>query len=292
MSSKKKKPVIHCSSCGCYYLSKDFEKHAGFESNAPSPRSAPKGSTQKMRADGNANINNVLKCTKVSFVESEIPVIEPKEGMVGFSQAVEKRESLLPAESLGWIKYQTVLINPETLNQLESLPRSVALLQQICGANDGQRELVQPQLVLLWPCDQVSPLRIVLPFGSSNQSGNLFSLSLVPSYETVRSASLILLNHAELASDLLQLLSNPSLHLTAYLRAYLSNAFACPGLPIAVYYYGKKLKFALNEEEKTQTESETLVEGMKELTMKHHKKIYKFAFDATYNVIWEPDDMR
>ncbi|KAI1730350.1 hypothetical protein Ddc_03040 [Ditylenchus destructor] len=133
---------------------------------------------------------------------------------------------------------------------------------------------------------------MVLPFGSSTQSGNSFSLSLVPSYETVRSASLTLLNHAELASDLLQLLSNPSLHLTAYLRAYLSNAFACPDLPIAVYYYGKKLKFALNEEEKIQSESETLVKGLEELTMKHRKKVYKFAFDATYNVIWEPDDMR
>jgi hypothetical protein len=113
MSAKKKKsPLSACDRCNCYFLNRDFEKHP-----------------QDCR------------------IEADTPHICPESNFVGTSCQIEKRETQLPGDVLGWTKNNVVLLNPNTIELLGILPRTACILN---SAETGTR------IALIWPCAEVS----------------------------------------------------------------------------------------------------------------------------------------
>jgi hypothetical protein len=112
MSSKKKRNALSvCSRCNCYFLNKDIEQH---------PQDCQ--------------------------IEAGTSHIRPESTFVGTSCQIEKREAQLPSDAIGWTKNNTVLLNPNTIELLGVLPRSVCILS---SAEAGT------QLALIWPCAEV-----------------------------------------------------------------------------------------------------------------------------------------
>uniref|UniRef100_A0A915D7B8 Uncharacterized protein n=1 Tax=Ditylenchus dipsaci TaxID=166011 RepID=A0A915D7B8_9BILA len=194
MSSKKKKVVSQCNSCGCFFLAKDFQEHtAGPNNLASTPRTTganahnPRTVLKSAAAQPSklaSPASNVVKsgCKKTSFSDSCVQIIEPKHGMMAVEQTIDKRASFLPTEILGWQKYHAALVNPESLRQLECAPRSVAIIE-VCDSTSSKSEpavessssesiLVssQTRLCTLWPCSEVPHLRISLPTNGVDRS--------------------------------------------------------------------------------------------------------------------------
>lgn len=113
MSAKKKKNALGvCDRCQCYFLNRDFEKH---------PQDCQ--------------------------IEAGTSHIRPESAFVGTSCQVEKREAQLPSDAIGWTKYNTVLLNPNTVELLGVLPRTACVLS---STETGT------QIAVIWPCAEVS----------------------------------------------------------------------------------------------------------------------------------------
>lgn len=114
MNAKKKRSALNtCDRCNCHFLNRDFEKHP-------------------------------YDCQ----IEAGTSHIRPESAFVGMSCQLEKRDTYLPSDMIGWTKNNTVLLNPASIELLGVLPRSVCLMTSI---ETGR------QLVLIWPCSEVRP---------------------------------------------------------------------------------------------------------------------------------------
>jgi hypothetical protein len=115
MSTKKKKNLVsQCARCNCYFLNRDLETH---------PENCE--------------------------IDSGTSHIRPHSTFVGTSCKIEKRETHLPSDSIGWTKNHTVLVNPYLLEMLEILPRTPCILNIDSTCR---------RIVVVWPCSEVSYL--------------------------------------------------------------------------------------------------------------------------------------
>jgi hypothetical protein len=195
MSAKKKKLVFECSSCGCFLLTKDLEKHKNF-------------------------------CGK-DIEDSSIQIISPNILLIGFTVAVEKRESFLPPDYFGWEKHENILIHPETLSTLGILPRSSVIYKY------GEEE---EKVGVVWPCDELPQMRISLINIPAERRVIVYPIKASTICDTIN------LIPIDVDEKILKLSS-----FTLYLQMYLSNAFLIEGSRISVKYFGQSLHFKLPE---------------------------------------------
>jgi hypothetical protein len=98
MSAKKKKVVTQCTDCGCYFLTKDFDEHAGITTiSSPKTASIPQRTTPKSKTSPGTNLNKT-GCKKGSSSESRVQMIEAKKGMIAMSHVLDERNSFLLPE--------------------------------------------------------------------------------------------------------------------------------------------------------------------------------------------------
>jgi len=156
--------------------------------------------------------------------------IHPDVCFAGTSCAIEKRETYLPSDSFGWRKTNTVLLNPDTIEMLGILPRSPCLLT---GQSTSSR------IVVVWPCAEVSPLRI--------------SVHNLPPERMVKLQ--VLKQITEL--KLLQLYPNDDVdyrllsaeHFLHYVKVYMMSSFVSPDYPVTISYLAKNISFGVHEDD-------------------------------------------
>lgn len=113
MSAKKKRNALsECSRCGCHFLNRDFERH---------PESC--------------------------VIDAGTSHIRPQFTFEGTSCSIEKRETYLPSDAIGWTKSHTVLVNPSSLELFGVLPRTPCLLKS---------DSIGTKIAIIWPCAEVS----------------------------------------------------------------------------------------------------------------------------------------
>lgn len=93
-----------------------------------------------------------------------------------------------------------------------------------------------------------------------------------------------------------------ALHFRYYLQAYLSGAFLTMNFPVEVLYYGQKLLFNLETEEK-----ENLENLLKEMSLKKPEEdpvadnmdipnllptVYKISSNCCFKIHWDFEDLR
>lgn len=72
--------------------------------------------------------------------------LTPGIGMFVLVHYLEKRRESMPETLIGWEKQNFALIHPETMDQLEIVPRTPAIF-----VNDQ----FQQKIFTLWPCNEV-----------------------------------------------------------------------------------------------------------------------------------------
>lgn len=157
MSSKTKKPTVQCFKCGYIFLTKDLEKHDP-DRQIHTPKTTQKTNTKSVSSStntsfGSENLSETIFSTpgcKPLQVNSTIPFLKPRIKLCAIPYlSQEKRKEILEEIGiLGWLKYHIVLIHPETLAQLEILPRSPAFL--CTNANENFSKMVT-----IWPSTEV-----------------------------------------------------------------------------------------------------------------------------------------
>ncbi|KAI6203546.1 Peptidase-M28 domain-containing protein [Aphelenchoides besseyi] len=146
------------------------------------------------------------------------------------SSSVEKHDSYLPSDAFGWARNHTILVNGDTLDILGILPRSPCVMT--CGT--------ERFVVTLWPCAELSSMRISAPHLLQNE--RVVKLEIV---------------HNPLKLQLLQLSPTSNIdhrllessHFSNYLQIYFAEAFVSPLLPLTVKYLACDLVFEIQEDE-------------------------------------------
>ncbi|CAD6184929.1 unnamed protein product [Caenorhabditis auriculariae] len=191
--SSKKKPLLTCSKCNAVILSKDAQRHVDF-------------------------------CS-LPIEQSETAVIKD-DVLRGWNTALDRAETFLPPDALGWEREHAVLMHPQTMEQLHVLARQPILVLQASASF----------VAVVWPCKELALLRVHV----------VSSLIARERFVVVRK-----LSNVRKSSSVLFDVVKSSLEITSSLRdfaqMYLSNAYVQPGVECALRYYGQSISLIAQE---------------------------------------------
>lgn len=179
---------------------------------------------------------------------SEVGLLRPNEVLIGFEQKVERWESYIAPEVYGWAKRNSVLINPETMSQLGVSPRQPCIYQK----SESKR------IVLAWPCETVSQLRICT--GDKTVTGliQLFPVNAVSE-----------INNLCLRPSGLSHSFYDTAHFRDYVATYLSGSYGLVGEIIQIPFYGVLCEFLIEQ---------SLTEHISNMTVRdRHDVVLKLA---------------
>uniref|UniRef100_A0A1I7UC09 AAA domain-containing protein n=1 Tax=Caenorhabditis tropicalis TaxID=1561998 RepID=A0A1I7UC09_9PELO len=189
MSSAKKKPVlITCPQCSAVFLTKDSARHQGF-------------------------------CGKPTE-ESEISAA--RNGVLrGFNVAVERAESFLPPDAVGWEKEHSILMSPQTMETLGLLARQPIRIGHAPSSSF---------IGIVWPCKEIALLK-VSAISSRIPRERMVTVEPCGPIQPVDTLPI------RLTTPLA-----PNRPLQGFLEAYLSHAYLEYGTPIQLKYMGQPVE--------------------------------------------------
>ncbi|VBB30979.1 unnamed protein product [Acanthocheilonema viteae] len=161
-------------------------------------------------------------------------IIVPHVGAIVTSQSLTNAANFLPPDVIGWEKWNTVLMHPETMAKLHILPRAPCWLTNI-GAN-GDNNIIGVQCVTVWPCDEVKEIHIFFQKARINVK---YRLNVV-STENIRKVSIIQLRPSS-GKHFLPIYAKK--HFRDYVAIYLCNGYLGINVPVYIYYYGQEHSF-------------------------------------------------
>ncbi|UMM12065.1 hypothetical protein L5515_001032 [Caenorhabditis briggsae] len=193
MSSSKKKPMlVTCPQCDAIFLTKDSNRHQDF-------------------------------CGK-PIAESEISCAQ--NGVLrGFNVAIDKAESYLPPDAIGWEKEHSVLMCQQTMESLGLLARQPV---RIFNADEFFVGIV-------WPCKEVALLKI-----------SVISVR-IPREKVVTLKSCRKVETVNRLGVTLQTSLTPTPALTGFIGAYLNHSYLQFGLCVSLKYLGQQIKVTPEE---------------------------------------------
>ncbi|KAM3716247.1 ATPase family protein [Dirofilaria immitis] len=202
--SKKKNTIIECSNCICYVHARNLDLH------------------QK-------ECLGVKEYGAEFLLTSSVNIIMPHVGAVTTSQGLADAASFLPPDLIGWEKWNTVLMHPETMAKLFISPRGPCWLTNV----DNNNSMIDARCVVVWPCHEIKEMHI---FFQKARIGAKYRLNIVNN-ENIKEVSIIQLCPSTGRHFLSIYAKN---HFRDYVAIYLSNGYLRTNIPICVYYYGQE----------------------------------------------------
>ncbi|KAF1768629.1 hypothetical protein GCK72_000441 [Caenorhabditis remanei] len=186
-SAKKKSILVTCPQCDAVLLTKDSNRHQDF-------------------------------CGK-SAEESEISCA--RNGVLrGFNVAIDKAESFLPPDAVGWEKEHSILINQQTMETLGLLARQPVRIRYSDDVFIG----------IVWPCKEVALLKISI-LSTRIPRERMITMETLNSIDTVTSLGITVESTLRV-----------TVALKGFLEAYLSHSYLEYGLPVVLKYLGQIVK--------------------------------------------------
>ncbi|VDK74745.1 unnamed protein product [Onchocerca ochengi] len=202
--SKKKNTIIECSNCICYVHAKNLDLH------------------QK-------ECSGVKEYGAEFLLTSSVNIIMPHVGAIATSQSLINSASFLPPDLIGWEKWNTVLMHPETMAKLYISPREPCWLTKI----DDNNGVIDAHCVTVWPCNEVKEMHI---FFQKARIGAKYRLNVVNN-ENIKKVSIIQLRPSA-GRHFLPIYAKK--HFRDYMAIYLSNGYLGTNIPVRFYYYGQE----------------------------------------------------